>query len=103
MNLAKSQTWFVSMYFSTQTLLFFFIVISISWNVYNTYQYRLVVERQRIFENLLTDFFPSSSSLPFDQTITIEQWIHRIISKERSDNTEPLHVRIFIANDSCKK
>lgn len=102
MNFAKSQTCFLSMYFSTQTLLLFFIFISISWNGYNTYQYRVVVERQRKLENLLTEFFPTSSSLPLvqSQSITIEQWIskisqfiQRLTLKEPTDD-KPSSVRI---------
>lgn len=65
------------MYLSSQTFLFVSIFISISWNIYNTYQYRLLVDRQSKLENLLTEFLPQLQS----QSTMDEAWLS-IIEKE---------------------
>lgn len=83
------------MYFSTQTFSILLILISISWNAYNTHQYRLLAERQMKLETILNELLPSSPSIvhiQHDQT-RIEQWFNQIygfIEKILSKNTKQI-------------
>lgn len=85
------------MYFSIQTFYVLLILISISWNAYNTHQYRLLAERQMKLETILNDLLPSSSTIvhiEHEQT-RIEQWFNKIydfidklVSKEETKQIE---------------
>lgn len=79
-TISNCQTWFLSMSCSIHTLYLLLIFISISWNAYNTQQYRLLAERQSKFENILTKLLPSLFSIPsFDhESTTTEQWFNKI-------------------------
>jgi hypothetical protein len=109
----NSQTWFLSMYFSTHTLYIFLILISITWNAYNTHQYRILAERQSKLENILTELLPSSSSIPsfYHESTTIDQWfsklshfIQQLTSKDTMENNKrnsiakPYTVRIIFSS-----
>ena len=80
MNLSKSQTCFFAMYLSSQTLLLVFILISISWNAYNTYQYRFLVERQSQLERRVTECLSDVSSMEIRQSQSTknDQWFSKI-------------------------
>ncbi len=80
MNVSSYQTWFLSMYFSINTLYLFLIFISFAWNAYNTHQYRILIERQSKLENILTELLPSSSSISsyHHESSTIEQWFNKV-------------------------
>jgi hypothetical protein len=80
-NISNSQTWFLPMYFSVHTLYLFLIIISLGWNAYNTYQYRILAERQTELENILTELLPSSSSIPsfHHESASIERWFDKLV------------------------
>ncbi len=87
-KITNSQTWFLSMYFSVHTLYLFLILIAFGWNAYNTYQYRILAERQTELENMLTELLPSSSSIPsfHHESTSIERWLDKIFQFVQSKN-----------------
>lgn len=97
LNNSNYQTWLLPVYFSTQTFYVLLILISFSWNAYNTHQYRLLAERQMKLENILAELLPSSSSIvqiQHEQT-RIEQWFNQIydfIEQIFSKNTKSIKV-----------
>ena len=64
-----------------------FILICLTWNAFNTYQYRLLLERQWKLENLLT---PSPLPLAPPEEPSMKQWlanaIHSISNSIPADN-----------------
>jgi hypothetical protein len=76
------------MYFSVHTLYLFLILIAFGWNAYNTYQYRILAERQTELENMLTELLPSSSSIPsfHHESTSIERWLDKIFQFVQSKN-----------------
>ncbi|CAF1931860.1 unnamed protein product [Rotaria magnacalcarata] len=76
------QTWFFSVYFCTHAIYVLLILSLIGWTAYNTHQYRILAERQSKLENIITEFLPSSSSIPsfIRQPTSIELWLDEVFS-----------------------
>jgi hypothetical protein len=74
-NITNQHRWLLSMNFSTNTIYFLFIFISLAWNAYNTYQHQILTERQSKLEQILTEIFPSFHKIPVTTSSSTEQWL----------------------------
>lgn len=86
----------ISSSLSSRNLSLLLIFISLLWNVYNTYQYQILQERQLKLENLLAEISPSLSDtqLVRSSSSSSERWFTKVlhfIEQLTSTNNTPNH------------